>query len=199
MDETAKPGRAPGTITALLSQWAAGDLGSLEALLEQLIHELEGMARKQLRRERAGHTLDTGALVNEAFLRLVGQGQAQWKDRFHFMAVASLAMRRILVDHSRRHGAAKRGGEAVVVFLDAVGEVPAPETPDLELLDEALKVLGEVDPEGSRLVEMRFFGGFRREEIAQALGIGPATVDRRWRALRAWLHGYMVKGERHAL
>ncbi len=199
MVDRTTPERGSGTITVLLAQWAAGDRRALEELLEQLIRELERLARHHLRRERAGHTLNTGALVNEAFLRLVGQGQAHWKDRFHFMSVASLAMRRILVDYSRRHGAVKRGGEAMVVFLDAVGEIPIPETPDLQLLDEALKILGDKDPEGCRLVELRFFGGFRREEIARALGVGPATVDRRWRALRAWLHGYLVKGERHVL
>lgn len=197
MKERGGPRIERGTITALLLEWAAGDEGSLDELVARLISELEVMARRHLRRERSGHTLNTSALVNEAFLRLIQRGQVEWQDRFHFMAVASLAMRRILVDYSRRHGAVKRGGEAVVLFLDAVGEIPLPESPNLEALDEALKRLETVDPEGSRLVELRFFGGFRREEIAQVLAVSPATVDRRWRALRAWLHSYLVEGERH--
>ncbi len=120
-----------GTITALLVDWAAGDSECLNELVNRLIGELKGMAHRHLRRERVGHTLDTATLVNEAFLRLMNQGQVQWKDRFHFMAVASMAMRRILVDYARRRSAAKRGGEAVVVFLESVREISLPETPDL--------------------------------------------------------------------
>ena len=151
--------------------------------------ELRVLANRALRGGRPGQTLQTTALVNEAYLRLVGQERTRWQNRGHFLAIAAQAMRRVLVDHARRRAAAKRGGREIRVTLEDVADDAAAGR-DLEVLavDEALKELEKVDPQLARLVELRFFAGLSVAETAEALGVSPATVGREWSTARAWLH-----------
>ena len=175
-------------VTGLLLEAGTGDRDALHRVFPLVYDELRRLAHRQLRLENAGHTLDTNALVHEAYLRLVDQTQAQWRDRAHFLAVASTAMRRILVDHARRHRAAKRGGALRRVPLETL-ELPADERADLLVaLDEALARLETLDGRQARVVECRFFGGLTEEETATALGIGLRTAKRDWAKARSWLY-----------
>lgn len=159
----------------------------------QLVYpELHRRAERLLARERPGHTLQPTALISELYLRLVDQRQAQWQDRAHFFAIAARLMRRVLLDHARRHGANKRGGHVRPLPLDVVGELPADSPGDLEALDEALGDLAALDATAAAVVELRFFGGMSVEETATVLGSSTATVGRQWRAARAWLHARLA-------
>ena len=177
------------TVTGLLRRWTDGEQTALERLLPHVHAELRKLAASYLRRERAGHTLQATALVNEAFLKLVDQRSVEWQNRAHFFGIAAQLMRRILVDHARAHQAAKRGsGEAHVPLDDVVVASPDIDV-DLLALDEALTRLAAIDPQQSRVVELRYFGGLTIEETAVALRISPATVGREWTLAKAWLFG----------
>jgi RNA polymerase sigma factor (TIGR02999 family) len=178
------------TVTDLLRAWAAGDQAALDELLPLVYDELRRQARRYMRAQPSGHTLQTTALVHEAYLRLVGQSHVDWQSRAHFLGVASKAMRSILVDHARARRAAKRGGTARAVTLDEAGGVPdagSQRGVDVLALDEALARLAELDLRKSQLVELRYFGGLGIEEAAVVLGVSPATVKREWTTARAWL------------
>ena len=177
-------------VTDLLRAWAAGDPAALDELLPLVYDELRRQARRYMRAQPAGHTLQTTALVHEAYLRLVGQSHVDWQSRAHFLGVASKAMRSILVDHARARSAAKRGGAAHAVTLDEAGGVAdagSRRGVDVLALDEALARLAELDSRKSQLVELRYFGGLGIEEAAAVLGVSPATVKREWTTARAWL------------
>ena len=174
-------------ITALLHRFRQGDDEATAALIAVIYGELKIMAARYMRRERGGHTLQTTALVNEAYLRLVHMKSADWRDRAHFFAVAAQVMRSILVDHARKHLAGKRGGGLDVLPLDE-GLVFSPGRPEpLLRLDEALTRLTEYDGRASRIIELRFFGGLSIEETAEVLNVSPRTVKREWTFVRAWL------------
>ncbi|BAC92012.1 sigma-70 family RNA polymerase sigma factor [Gloeobacter violaceus] len=189
-------------VTQLLLDWRNGDQQALIQLTPLIHKELHGLAAHLLRAERSGHTLQATALVNEAYLRMVDQGGVAWSNRAHFLAIAAKSMRRILVEHARAHRRLKRGGGAVKVSLDRVAEPAAAERDEeLLVLDEALDALAKVDPQQSRLVELRYFGGLTIEQTAEALALSPATVKRHWNIARAWLHCWMSgdAAERDAL
>ncbi len=179
--------RASGEITRLLQEWTNGREQALDHLVPQIHRELRKLAASYLRKERPDHTLQPTALVNEAFIKLIDQRAVKWQNRAHFFGIAAQAMRRILVDHARAHGASKRGdGVRNVAFDDAImigGTVDI----DLLALDEALTRLAAIDPQQSRVVELRFFGGLTMEETAEVMHISPATVGREWRMAKAWL------------
>ena len=176
------------SLTGLLVKWSEGDKGVLNQLLPAVYDELHRMAARYLRRERPNHTLQPTALINEAYLRLVDQDSVTWENRAHFFGIAAQVMRRILVDHARGHHAAKRGGSVIKLPLDeAIHGSPKQEEVDWITLDSALNRLAHLDPEQSRLVELRYFGGLTIEETAQVMGISPATVKRKWTISRAWL------------
>ncbi len=175
-------------VTRLLERWGDGDVEAMDDLLPLVYDELRKLARGYLRKERPGHTLESGALVNEAYFRLVGQREVQWQNRSHFYGIAAQIMRRLLVDHARRHRFQKRGGGARAVTLDDALVPEDEKTVDVLELDDALKRLAETDPEKSRLVELRFFGGLSHAEIAEVLGVSLSTVERQWRLARARLY-----------
>lgn len=178
---------ARAEVTELLQQWSNGQEQALERLLPQIHGELRKLAASYLRKERPDHTLQPTALVNEAFLKLVDQRSAKWQNRAHFFGIAAQAMRRILVDHARAHAAGKRGGAMRRVPLDGA-DLAGPATDvDLLALDEALTRLARLDPQQSRVVELRFFGGLTLEETAEVMHSSPATVGREWRMAKAWL------------
>lgn len=173
-------------VTELLVAWSKGDERALDALTPLVYGELRRLARSYMRQERAGHTLQSTALVHEAFLRLIDQ-RVQWNSRAHFFGIAAQMMRRILVDHAKAQSTAKRGAGALRIELDE-GLATAPSRDvDLLALDEALERLNKVDPQRSRIVELRFFGGLSNEESAEVLGVSPATIQRQWTGARAWL------------
>jgi RNA polymerase sigma factor (TIGR02999 family) len=175
-------------VTALLQAWSEGDRSARDALFPLLYDELHSRAAAYLRKERPGHTLQPTALVNEAYLRLVGQDRAAWKNRAQFLAVAACIMRRILVDHFRAGRMAKRSGEQVRVTLDErIGPATSPDI-DVLALDQALTRLAAFDGRKSAVAELRFFGGLSVEETSEVLGISVATVGREWQAARAWLY-----------
>ena len=175
-------------VTALLRQWSDGRQDALDRLLPEIYAELRKLASSYLRRERSDHTLQATALVNEAFLRLVDQRAVQWENRAHFFGIAAQMMRRILVDHARAHGAAKRGdGQAPLALDEALVAAPSSNV-DVLALDEGLTRLAALDPQPARVVELRFFGGLTMEETAVALRISPATVGREWALAKAWLY-----------
>lgn len=177
----------PATVSELLGRLQAGEAGAENALVERVYGDLRRIARRQLWRERIGHTLQPTALAHEAYLKLAEQERVEWRGRTHFLAVASLAMRRILVSQARERAAAKRGGGALRVTLDpelALGERDL----DLADLDEALEDLAKADLRAARVVELRFFGGLTIEETAEALGVSPATVKVDWSLARSWLY-----------
>ncbi len=194
MDGPSPPGPAPqrGDVTALLRAHAAGDRDALDQLLPRVYEQLGRIARARLRRERPDHTLSTADLVHEAFLDLVPLERVDWQSRAHFFAIASRAMRNVLVDHAERRGAAKRGGGQRPVRLHDLLEdqVPAAGHPmdDLLALNDALDRLEQLDARKARVVECRFFGGLNLDETAAALATSPATVSRDWAFARAWLH-----------
>ncbi len=189
--------RTTEQITQLLAGWERGDAAALDELTPLIYDELHRIAHRYMRRERPGHTLQTSALINEAYIRLIDQREAHWQNRSHFFAIASKLMRRILVDRARRKGYAKRGGNPLQVSLDEGIAVSGGRETDLVALDDALKDLEALDERKSRIVDMRFFGGLSLEEIAEALEISIPTVEREWRAARAWLHKAMTSGEGH--
>lgn len=174
-------------VTELLRSWRAGNEAALPALAESVQAELHRLAQRYMRRERHDHTLQPTALVNEAFVRLIGQDSVDWQGRTHFFAVAARIMRNILVDHARHVQAQKRGGELQTICLDDVDAAGRAREVDLVLLDDALDRLGQMDERQSRLVELRYFGGLTIEEVAEVLDCSPATVKREWRSARAWL------------
>lgn len=179
-------------ITLMLRQWSSGQTEVLDELLPAVYAELHRQARRYMRRERREHTLQTTALINEAYLKLIDQGDKQWESRTHFFAVAAQAMRQVLVDYARVKNRKKRGGDAIRLTLDevlpgAAGDAPTVETVDLIALDTALERLGEIDAQQVRIVELRYFSGLTLEETAEALQISRATVAREWNFARAWL------------
>ena len=178
---------SPGAVTELLRAWGGGDDGALEQLTPLVEAELRRLARGYMRRERPGHTLQTTALVNEAFLRLTDARRVRWQDRAHFLGISARLMRRVLVDHARSLGYRKRGGGAQRVTLNE-GLVTSTETPvDVVALDGALEALAAVDIRKSRVIELRFFGGLSVEETAVVLHVSPDTVKRDWRLAKLWL------------
>ena len=183
-------------VSQLLAAWSDGDRAALDELTPLVYEELHRLAHKHMSRERQGHTLQTSALVNEAYMRLVDYERMQWKDRAHFFAVSSQAMRRILVEHARRHNL-KRGGNIQHVSLDEAAVIGGDEDVDLVALDRALTGLARMDPRKAQIVEMRFFGGLSVEDTAEVLKISPITVKRDWRAARAWLHHELADGTNH--
>ncbi len=189
--------RTTEQITQLLAGWGRGDAAALDELTPLIYNELHRIAHRHMRRERPGHTLQTSALINEAYIRLIDQREARWQSRAHFFAIASKLMRRILVDRARSKGYAKRGGNAQQVSLDEGMAAPGGRDTDLVALDDALKDLETVDERKCRIVDMRFFGGLSLEEIGEALEISVPTVEREWRAARAWLHRAMASGQNH--
>jgi RNA polymerase sigma factor (TIGR02999 family) len=175
-------------VTALLRAWSQGDVEAGERLLPIVYGELRRQAARLLRRERRDHTLQPTALVHETYLRLVEQKAADWRNRTQFFAVAARAMRRILVDHARRHGARKRGGSWDRITLDESRRGwPGEPSVDVLALEDALDELAALDPDKVRLVELRFFAGLNLEETASVLGVSESTVSREWRLARAWL------------
>ncbi len=185
------------TVTQGLLAWRHGDQAALAQLLPLVYDELRQIAARALRRERADHTLQATALVHEAYLRLVDQSQAQWQNRAHFFGIAAQVMRRLLVDHARRQHTAKRGGAAPKITLDAALGVADARTMDVVALDEALTTLAALDPQQSRIVELRFFGGLTIEETAEVVKVSPATVKRDWSIAKAWLYRELRTGDLH--
>ena len=175
-------------VTQLLLDWGNGDKAALDKLVPVVYQELRRLAAYYMRRERPGHTLQTSALVNEAYMRLVDYSQMRWQSRAHFFAVAAQAMRRILVEHARKRHFAKRGGGAVKVSFDEAAIVSQEQAADLVALDDALTSLEAMDERKARIVELRYIGGLNIEETAEVLAISPATVQREWRAAKAWLY-----------
>lgn len=177
----------PEEITRMLIAWNQGDERARDELMPRIYDELRRLARAHLRRERAGHTLQPTALVHEVFLRLVDQSQVNWQSRAHFFGAAARLMRQILINHAEARRAAKRGGDAERISLSDVDHFTVKQEIDLIALNEALKKLERIDPQQGRIVEMRYFSGLTIEEVAEALGVAPATVKREWSAARAWL------------
>ena len=175
-------------VSELLVQWKQGDQQALEALLPLVYDELRRLAHHHLQAERADHTLQSTALVHEAYLRLVGQEPLRLDNRAHFFAVASHLMRQVLVDYARKHVAAKRGASSLTLSLDEAVALPRKRDLNLVALDDALNKLAARDARQSRVVEMRFFGGLSIEETSQVLKVSPATVKREWTVARAWLY-----------
>jgi RNA polymerase sigma factor (TIGR02999 family) len=175
-------------VTRLLEDWSDGDEDALEKLIPLIQPELHRLAHHYMSRERAGHTLQTTALLNEAYLRLVDNPKRDWHNRTHFTAAAAKLMRRIMVDRARERRSLKRGGDAMKVSLDEVALVSEQRAEELLALDEALEKLAVQDPRKSQIVELRYFGGLTTEEIAAFLKISHRTVRREWRMARAWLY-----------
>jgi len=175
-------------ITELLVAWSDGDQAALEKLTPLVYDELHRLAHRYMGQERPGHMLQTSALVNEAYLRLIDWKNVRWQNRAHFFGVSAQLMRRILVDFARSRAYAKRGGAARQITLDEAAGVPAQSGADLVALDQALNDLARLDERQSRVVEMRFFGGLKLEEIAEVLKVSVGTVRRDWSMARAWLH-----------
>lgn len=180
-------------ITQLLSNWKEGDANALDRLVPLVYPELRRMARRQMARENHNHTLQTSALINEAYLKLIDRQPTDWQSRAHFYAVAAQVMRHILIDHARRHLYDKRGGGAQHVPLEETEVLKTEKAAELIALDEALKGLAKLDPRRGQVVELKFFAGLNAEEIAELLGISAATVTREWRAAKAWLRHTMAE------
>jgi RNA polymerase sigma factor (TIGR02999 family) len=183
---------AAGDISGILRAWSDGDQSALDRLTPIVYDELHRLARRYMRHERPGHSLQTSALVNEAYLRLVDYERMEWQNRAHFFAVSAQVMRRILVDHARRRNL-KRGGGVEHVALEEAAVVGG-EGPDLVALDDAMNTLARIDPRKVQVVEMRFFGGLSVEETAEVLKAPTITVKRDWRAARAWLYRELAGG-----
>ena len=182
-------------VTQLLIAWSNGDKAALNKLMPLIYHELRQLARHYMNRERPGHTLQTTALVNEAYVRLVNRKGVHWQNRAHFFAIAAQLMRTILVDHARSHAYAKRGGGAHKIALDDAMVVSQKRAAEVVALDDALKRLNEIDPQQSKIVEMKFFGGLTIEETAEVLGLSPATIKREWSSAKAWLYHELSRNE----
>jgi RNA polymerase sigma factor (TIGR02999 family) len=181
------PEAPSGEVTALLQNWAKGDTKALDDLIPLVHQELQALARRHLRAERADHTLQSTALVNEAYLRLVGSQPIDLRCRSHFIAIASRVMRQILVAHARGRRANKRDGGEQVTF-DVLADAPIKDDEELLALDEALEGLARIDSRQANIVELKFFGGLSAPEISDLLGLSRATVDRDWAVARLWLH-----------
>jgi len=181
-------------VTELLVRWRKGDRQALDALIPLVYGELRRIAQHFLQREKPGHTLQSTALVHEAYVRMVGQNLPEWQSRAHFFGIAAQLMRQILVDHARARQAAKRGGDVFKLSLDESTAMPGQRDLDLIALDDALKSLTELDPQQSRIVELRYFAGLTIEDTSEVLGISPATVKRDWATARAWLQREMMRG-----
>jgi RNA polymerase sigma factor (TIGR02999 family) len=179
---------APKEVTQLLIAWSNGEEDALEKLVPLIYDELRRIARRYMKREPAGHTLQTTALVNEAYLRLIEQKGMKWQNRAHFFAISAQLMRRILVSMARARHADKRGGEARQVSLDDALMISEDRAAELVALDEAMNELAALDPRRSRVVELRYFGGLSVEETAEVLKISPETVMRDWKRAKAWLY-----------
>jgi RNA polymerase sigma factor (TIGR02999 family) len=184
---------APRDVTGLLVRWGNGDQGALEELTPLVYDELRRLARAYLRHERQGHTLESTALVHEAYMRLVDQREVQWQSRNQFFGIAASLIRRILVDHARARLAAKRGGSSVKLSLDEAIAAAEKKDVDLIALNDALKALGETDGQQARIVELRYFAGLTIEETAEVIGISPATVKRDWLVAKAFLKREMLR------
>ena len=180
-------------VTQLLIDWSNGDPSALDKLMPLIDAELRRLAHRYMSRERAGHTLQTTALVNEAFLRLVNRKNLQWQNRAHFFGLAAQVMRTILVDHARSHASVKRGGGARNLELDEAMVVSQQKASEVIALDEALKQLALIDPRQSHIVELRFFGGLTVEEAAEVLRVSPVTIKREWSTAKAWLYHELAK------
>jgi RNA polymerase sigma factor (TIGR02999 family) len=188
---------SPTPVTELLVRWRAGDRAALEALMPLVYDELRRLADHYLRRERSDHTLQSTALVHEAYLRLAGKNAPQWQNRAHFFGIAAHLMRQILVEHARSRATAKRGANAPRLALDVASALPRQTDVDVVALDRALQELSELDAQQGRIVELRFFAGLTIEDTSEVLGISPATVKRDWTTARAWLYRAMT-GEARA-
>jgi RNA polymerase sigma factor (TIGR02999 family) len=186
-----------GEITQLLQGWRGGDRNALDALLPVVYKELRRLAHFQLRQERPDHTLQSAALVHEAYVRLLGQNPPTWDGRSHFFAIAAQLMRQILVDYARRHRAGKRGGGETMLSIDDESmPLPAKEKDfDVVALDDALKALAQFDARKAQVVELRFFAGLNFDETAEVLKVSAVTVARDWSTARAWLHREMSRGQ----
>jgi RNA polymerase sigma factor (TIGR02999 family) len=180
-------------VTQLLLAWSSGDRTALDKLTPLVYDELRRMAHRYMRRERPGHTMQTTALVNEAYLRLVNREAVHWQNRAHFFAIAAQVMRHILVDHARSHAFAKRGGGTRTISLDEAMLVSQERAAEVVALDDALKGLADIDPQQSRIVELRFFGGLTVEETAAVLQLSAATIKREWSTAKAWLYHELAK------
>ena len=185
--------RPSSVVTQLLNNWREGDRKALDALLPLVYDELHRLAHFQLRKERPDHTLQSAALVHEAYLRLAGGTAPQWESRSHFFGIAAQLMRQILVDYARRHGAAKRGGSVCKVSLEDAMVAAKKIDLDVVALDDALQALEAIDARQARVVELRFFSGLSLDEISTVMEIASATVQRDWTAARAWLHREMSR------
>lgn len=175
-------------VTELLVRWRQGDQQALQSLMPLVYSELRRLARHYLQGERSDHTLQSTALVHEAYMRLAGQNPPQWQNRAHFFAVSAQLMRQILVDYARSHRASKRGGDICRLALEEAGEKSQALDVDIVALDDALKSLAEMDSQQSRVVELKFFGGLSIEDTAEVLGVSASTVKRDWTTARAWLY-----------
>jgi RNA polymerase sigma factor (TIGR02999 family) len=184
---------AQNEVTQLLLAWSDGDNAALEELTPLVYAELRRLAERHMRRERAGHPLQTTALVNEAYVRLIDLQQVRWQNRAHFFGIAAQLMRHILVDFARARLRAERGGYKQQVSLEEAAVVSKERSADFIALDDALKSLAEIDPRKSRMVELRFFGGLSVEETAEALNVSPRTVQREWNLARDWLYRELSK------
>src|SRR5438128_5254477 len=180
-------------VTQLLIEWSNGDKAALDKLMPLVYDELRRLAHHYMSREHPGHTLQTTAVVNEAYLRLVNRKGVHWQNRAHFFAIAATLMRSILVDHARSHAYAKRGGGAHKIELDEAMIVSQERAAEVLALDEVLKTLANFDPQQSRIVELRFFAGLTIEETAEVLDLSTATIKREWTAARAWLYRELNK------
>lgn len=181
-------------VTRLLLDWSGGNRQALDQLMPLVYDELRRLADLYLSRERVDHTLQGTALVHEAYMRLVDQNRVKWQNRAHFFGVAAQMLRRILVDHARAHKTAKRGGNALTLALDEALATPEQKDLDLVALDDSLEALARIDPQQSKVVELRFFSGLSIEDTAEVLGVSPATVKRDWVVAKAWLHREMQRG-----
>ena len=180
-------------LTQLLIDWNNGDQSAFDRLMPLIDEELRRLAHRYMSREREGHTLQTTALVNEAFVRLVNRKNVNWQNRAHFFGIAAQLMRTILVDHARSHACVKRGGGAFKLELDDALVVSQEKASEVIALDDALKELAHLDPQQSRIVELRFFGGLTVEETAEVLHLSPATIKREWSTAKAWLFHELSK------
>jgi len=194
MERTAQSGRAAaGDISQLLRAWSEGDQSALDRLTPIVYRELHRLARRYMRGERPGHSLQTTALVNEAYIRLVDYERMQWQNRAHFFAVSAQLMRRILVEHARRHNL-KRGGGVPHVALEEAATVSLDRAGSMVALDDAMNELARIDARKVQVVEMRFFGGLSVEETAEVLKVSPVTVMRDWSTAKAWLYRELTGG-----
>ena len=185
------PNPNPNEVTQLLVAWSNGDRSARDELMPLVYEELRRLAHRYMDRERPDHTLQTSALVNEAYLRLIDQKDVHWQNRAHFFGIAAQMMRRILVDYARKRGFVKRGGDLRSVPIEQVMIVSPERAEEVVALDEALKALAEIDGRKTQIIELRFFGGLSIEETAEVLGVSPGTVMRDWTLAKAWLRREM--------